>query len=476
MISNHHTNLKSVLFLFLTLCFLIFPIETFASKYLWKAEDIAKNQSKQTQLTINGNQVVGTVDNSQIRSMLLIKNSIESAIGGNRQYTLYLTEDSDPNAFATTNNGENIIVFTLGMLRMADSDVSMLAAVMGHEVGHHIKNHLEESYRTNMLVGLAQVIIGAWLEQKTQIKYHVQNLGIDISSLGAAMVSSKFSRDQEREADAVGFKLMIQAGYDPDGALRLHERLKRYGVDGIPFLATHPESDERIQNIRQMIAGNPEAVKLARMKSHESETLAQNNQIQNPSNLQSSNTTSSDYSKAVAAMLNKDYATALAIFKTTAVQGDLNSCVHLAYMYRFGTGVQKSEVEAIHWYQKAAAQGNVAAIAALSEMGARYEPEPPPVALTSSSADRNYDRLSLILEKWDGYLTIVAISPNAKTSLKVSDRIDKAPSFENRFEGTGIYTFDDYYKYLNKYKIGDQVMFKVLRNGETVYSSAILLQ
>jgi Zn-dependent protease with chaperone function len=465
---------KSVLAFLLIIFFAFVSADVFASQYYWKAEDIAKNQSTQTRLTGKSGQYVGSVDTNQIRSLLQIKNSLENAIGGSRNYTLYLTEDSDPNAFATTYNGDNVIVFTLGLLRLSGSDNEMLAAVMGHELGHHLKHHLEDSYRTNQLVGLAQIIVGAWLEKKTQQKYHVENLGLNITNLAAVMVSAKFTRDQEREADSVGFHLMVNAGYDPEAAIRLHQTLKRLGKDGIPFLSTHPLSDERISNIRQMILENPEAVKLAQEKSHSRELIALKNNNENITSLQAGDTYSSEYSEAVSAVLNKNYSVALSKFKNAADKGDVNACVHIAYMYRFGNGVPKDFAEAIRWYQMAAKQGNVAALAGLDEMGVRPESLPAQIAHNDSSAPNGYDPLGLKLEIWDGYLTVISISPNAKTTFKLSDRIDKVPSNENGFEGTGIYNFEDYNKQLKKHKIGQQVIFKVLRNGETVYSSAIL--
>jgi hypothetical protein len=71
------------------------------------------------------------------------------------------------------------------------------------------------------------------------------------------VVSSAYSRDEEREADRLGVDWMAAAGFDPEGALRLHERLLQSGGRGIPipFLQTHPAGEERIARIRQQIAG-----------------------------------------------------------------------------------------------------------------------------------------------------------------------------------------------------------------------------
>lgn len=75
-----------------------------------------------------------------------------------------------------------------------------------------------------------------------------------ISGLGADVIESSFSRDDEREADAWGIDYMIAAGYDPWAAVRLHEKmLAQPGGVGIPFLSSHPSGQERIENLKQLI-------------------------------------------------------------------------------------------------------------------------------------------------------------------------------------------------------------------------------
>ncbi len=76
-----------------------------------------------------------------------------------------------------------------------------------------------------------------------------------IADLGTAAVSRSYSRDHEREADRLGVEWMIAAGFDPEGALRLHERLLQLRHGGsIPFLQSHPAGAERVESIRQQIA------------------------------------------------------------------------------------------------------------------------------------------------------------------------------------------------------------------------------
>jgi predicted Zn-dependent protease len=65
-----------------------------------------------------------------------------------------------------------------------------------------------------------------------------------------------FSRDDEREADALGFETMTNAGWNPNGMVTMFETLKKEGGGGsMPqFLSTHPATDERIENARKAVA------------------------------------------------------------------------------------------------------------------------------------------------------------------------------------------------------------------------------
>jgi predicted Zn-dependent protease len=75
-----------------------------------------------------------------------------------------------------------------------------------------------------------------------------------ISGLAVDAIDSAYSRDQEREADTLGVDYMLANQYDPQGAIRLHELLVKSGSGfRIPFLSSHPSSDERIENLRALI-------------------------------------------------------------------------------------------------------------------------------------------------------------------------------------------------------------------------------
>ena len=114
-----------------------------------------------------------------------------------------------------------------------------------------------ESATRDSIVNLLGAIIGIALEARTQQKYHVQGLGLNLSDLGTRAVTTSFSRDQEREADALGVGWMVDAGYDPDGAIRLWTKMLRsQGDSPLVFLNTHPNPSERLDNVRWLAQEN----------------------------------------------------------------------------------------------------------------------------------------------------------------------------------------------------------------------------
>ena len=75
-----------------------------------------------------------------------------------------------------------------------------------------------------------------------------------ISGLGADLIDASFDRVQEREADALSIEYVMANNYDPMAAIRLHEKfLKIERGLRLPFLSTHPSSEERIQNLKALI-------------------------------------------------------------------------------------------------------------------------------------------------------------------------------------------------------------------------------
>jgi Zn-dependent protease with chaperone function len=157
---------------------------------------------------------------------------------------LLIVENYEVNAFAGMRYDKPMIGITTGMVMLLGDDIDLYAALLGHEIAHLAWGHSENRKTFKDItsaVGLVTPLFGA---------------PANLLHLGLTVVNEAYTRDEEREADALGVELMIGAGFDPNAAIRLHEALRRQGVPTRLFFGTHPNSDERIRNIRRIIEEN----------------------------------------------------------------------------------------------------------------------------------------------------------------------------------------------------------------------------
>lgn len=159
------------------------------------------------------------------------------------------------NAFALP--GGKVAVYT-GLLPVAQ-DTGGLAAVIGHEVAHAIARHGAE--RMSQAMG-AQVVGTALSVGLSGTNPATAQAIMQLYGLGAQVgVLLPWSRTQESEADHIGLILMAKAGYDPEAALRLWQRMEKAGSESNAtsppeFLSTHPSYGTRQTDIRKWL---PEA-------------------------------------------------------------------------------------------------------------------------------------------------------------------------------------------------------------------------
>ena len=127
----------------------------------------------------------------------------------------------------------------LSELQLTDAEVAM---IMGHEAAHALLEHAREQMGKNVITtnGLR---LGAALLGLGQIG----DLGAQI---GSQLLSLKFSRDDESEADALGLVMAAQAGYDPRAGVTLWQKMGAAGGGAnASFLSTHPSGPQRIKDI-----------------------------------------------------------------------------------------------------------------------------------------------------------------------------------------------------------------------------------
>ncbi|KMT65133.1 M48 family metallopeptidase [Catenovulum maritimum] len=151
--------------------------------------------------------------------------------------------DSDMvNAFALP--GKKIGVYT-GILNVAQS-ADQLAAIIGHEVGHVIANHSNERASQNKIAGVATQAAQIATQGTEYEAYATKGLGL-AAQYGFLL---PFSRAHESEADVIGLKYLIKAGFKPEESQQLWRNMAKVGGKApSEFTSTHPSADTRIDNL-----------------------------------------------------------------------------------------------------------------------------------------------------------------------------------------------------------------------------------
>jgi predicted Zn-dependent protease len=139
--------------------------------------------------------------------------------------------------------GGKIAVYTGLIDRLKPTD-DELAAVMGHEIAHALREHARERV-SQQLASSAVVGIGA-------AALGLGQAGADIgNALATVTFGLPFSREHEREADRIGVELAARAGYDPRAAVTLWQKMASVSVGGgFELLSTHPAPESRIADLK----------------------------------------------------------------------------------------------------------------------------------------------------------------------------------------------------------------------------------
>lgn len=143
------------------------------------------------------------------------------------------------------------IVFYTGILPITDGEVGV-AAVMGHEVAHALANHGQQRMSAGIIQQAGAKGVAALTGDKSSTEQDIWMKAYGAGTSIGGMLP--FSRSHETEADKIGLYLMAIAGYNPDEASQLWERMKADSGDKAPkeFLSTHPSNDSRISNLKDL--------------------------------------------------------------------------------------------------------------------------------------------------------------------------------------------------------------------------------
>jgi predicted Zn-dependent protease len=165
-------------------------------------------------------------------------------------YEFHVIPQKDINAFALP--GGPIFV-NIGTMTAADNEAE-LAGVLAHEMSHvYMQHSIKQMKKAQLTQGIAG-ILGAVLGS---VGGAVGTLGQLGAGIAGGVLTMKYSRADEAQADAVGAIIMYKAGYDPHYMAKFFEKLASMGDTGPQFLSDHPNPGNRMQAIQEEVRSWP---------------------------------------------------------------------------------------------------------------------------------------------------------------------------------------------------------------------------
>jgi len=184
-------------------------------------------------------------DNVQLRRLVMIAGRLRpfAAMWNERaagwQWEVNLIDSPQVNAFCMPGGKIAFYWGILAKLQLTDDEVAM---VMGHEMTHALREHgraqIGKEVATQGAIALLAGLFG-W-----------SNASRQVAGVGGRLLSLKYSRDDETEADLIGLELAARAGYDPRSALSLWHKMEAARRGAPPaFLSDHPSNPDRLRTI-----------------------------------------------------------------------------------------------------------------------------------------------------------------------------------------------------------------------------------
>ena len=141
--------------------------------------------------------------------------------------------------------GGKIAVYT-GLIERLNLSDDELAAVMGHEIAHALREHARERMARQMATQTGTAITAVALEIFTGVRLDPNVTG----TVSQAMFVLPNSREAEQEADRIGVELAARGGYDPRAAVTLWQKMGKLGGNAPPeWLSTHPSNESRLKDL-----------------------------------------------------------------------------------------------------------------------------------------------------------------------------------------------------------------------------------
>lgn len=219
---------------------------------LVSSDEVMNLASKSYQQTLSQARQKGVLDVNasqlarlkRIANHLIPQTSVYRTDATKWQWEVHIIQAETMNAYVMP--GGKIVFYSgiIDNLKLTDAEI---AAIMGHEMAHALREHsrekLSRSMATGGVISIASAAFGLSAGQA-----QVAQLAGDVG------LSLPHSRTQESEADKIGLELMARTGYNPNAAVSLWQKMQaKSGSSGPQFLSTHPSSSNRIKQIQDLL-------------------------------------------------------------------------------------------------------------------------------------------------------------------------------------------------------------------------------
>lgn len=216
-------------------------------RHLIPADGLEKQAAQQYQALLRQAAEKGALapaDSAQLLRLRAIANRMIPLVGrylpraAQWKWEINLIGANTINAFCMP--GGKIVFYTgiVNGLKLTDDEIAM---VMGHEIAHALREHARERIAKSELTRLGASVLA---QSVASGKYATA------FEAGGSLLSLKFSRDDETEADLVGLDLAARAGFDPRAGVTLWQKMTAASKGAPPsWLSTHPSGPARIREI-----------------------------------------------------------------------------------------------------------------------------------------------------------------------------------------------------------------------------------
>ena len=187
-------------------------------------------------------------DNPYVVRLTALTEGITDADGIPLNFKVY--DVVDVNAFACPDG--SVRVFSSLMDIMDDDE---LMGVIGHEIGHVLKHHSKNAFKTELLTGALKDAVASTGGKAAALTES------QLGTLGTALINAKYSQKQEKEADDCGYDFLVSKGRNPWGMVMAFEKLESLEnqSENSPsyvskMFSSHPETKDRIKKMSERAA------------------------------------------------------------------------------------------------------------------------------------------------------------------------------------------------------------------------------